>query len=244
MAKLILSGTRNSAAFLGKIIEKLQFEESLMNNQKKYNLQIFSELAQLCKSLSSDKRLMILELLNQAPKNVETIAQETNMSIANTSRHLRVLKQSGLVKFVKNGNHIIYSLANYRIHTLINTLLDIGEDEDTKLKELQGLANNEPGVKTISLKEAQAIAYRSFILDVRPHDEYEYGHINGAVNIPFTELDDKLDQLPIGRPIIVYCRGRLCPFPNEITQKLNKNGYDAYSLKVSWQDWQKEKVLR
>lgn len=215
-----------------------------MNNQEKYKLQTFSELAQLCKGLASDKRLMILELLNQAPKSVETIAQETDMSIANTSRHLRVLKQSRLVKFVKNGNHIIYSLTNYRIHSLINILLDIGEDENPELKNIQNFANSEQNVKIISLKEAQAISYRSFILDARPHDEYEYGHIAGAVNIPSAELDDKLDQLPVGKPIIVYCRGRLCPFPNEITQKLNKNGYDAYSLNSSWQDWQKEKILR
>lgn len=209
-----------------------------MNNQEQYKLQMLSELADLAKGLASDKRLMILQLLIQAPKTVEAIAKQTNMSIANTSRHLQILKKSNFVKSVKDGNYIIYSLANYRINNLLNILFDIGIDENEKFRNLQNLANSQPGIKTITLQDAKKIAAKSFILDARLQDEFNYGHITGAVNIPFSEIDQHLSELPKNKPIIVYCRGRLCPFPNQITQKLNQKGFDAYSLNSSWQDWQ------
>ena len=49
---------------------------------------------------------------------------------------------------------------------------------------------------------------RSF-LDVRPADEYQAGHIEGALNIPFEQLEEHLSFLPQDREIIVYCRGKL-----------------------------------
>lgn len=208
-----------------------------MNNQEKYKLQMFSELAQLCKGMSSDKRLMILNLLIQAPKTVETIAKETGMSIANTSRHLQVLKKSHLVKSIKDRNYIIYSLINYKIVNLVEDLIEIGEDEIISYKNAQNAANSEAGVKVISLSEAKEIASKSFILDVRPEDEYIRGHIEGAVNIPFDKIDNELSQLPKDKPIIVYCRGKLCPITNQITQKLNNQGFEAYSLNNIYQEW-------
>lgn len=211
-----------------------------MNKQEKYKMQMFSELARIGKALSSDNRLMILHLLIQAPKTVETIATETGMSIANTSRHLQVLKKNHLVKSIKDKNYVVYSLSNYKITKLINDLIDIGEDEIRDFKVAQNNADSEEEVKTITLTEAKKIAPRSFILDARPQDEYKQGHIENAVNVPYTQIDNKLQTLPHGKPIIVYCRGRLCGITNQVTQKLNSNGFEAYSLNNSRLDWENE----
>lgn len=208
-----------------------------MNNQEKYKRQMFSELAQIGKSLSSDSRLIILHLLIQAPSTVETIAKESKLSIANTSRHLQILKKAYLVKSIKQGNHIIYSLANYKIYNLINLLIDIGEDEILDFKNAQNQANSEPGVKTISLANAKEIVSRSLLIDARTEHEYNEGHITGAINIPFDKVDKYLKKLPQNKPIIVYCRGRLCPLTNQVTQKLNNMGFEAYSLNSSYLDW-------
>ncbi|MBC7333503.1 MAG: rhodanese-like domain-containing protein [Actinobacteria bacterium] len=45
-----------------------------------------------------------------------------------------------------------------------------------------------------------------FILDVRTRDEFEAAHIGGAKLIPVSELENRLDEIPEGKPIIVYCR--------------------------------------
>lgn len=45
------------------------------------------------------------------------------------------------------------------------------------------------------------------ILDVRTVEEYEAGHIPGAINIHFREINDRLDEIPFveGQPVVVYC---------------------------------------
>ena len=47
---------------------------------------------------------------------------------------------------------------------------------------------------------------RPFLLDVRTEQEFADGHIPGAVNIPVDELRDRLDEVPAGRDIAVYCK--------------------------------------
>jgi rhodanese-related sulfurtransferase len=46
------------------------------------------------------------------------------------------------------------------------------------------------------------------ILDVRTPEEYAEGHIEGAINIPYTELEDRVGELGIelGDEMVVYCR--------------------------------------
>jgi NADPH-dependent 2,4-dienoyl-CoA reductase/sulfur reductase-like enzyme/rhodanese-related sulfurtransferase len=46
----------------------------------------------------------------------------------------------------------------------------------------------------------------AYFLDVREEDEFEFGHIKGAVNIPLSRLRDRLEELPKDRPIYAYCR--------------------------------------
>jgi len=46
----------------------------------------------------------------------------------------------------------------------------------------------------------------AFVIDVRQPDEYEAGHIPGAINIPLRELGDNVDQIPTDVPVFVYCQ--------------------------------------
>jgi len=74
---------------------------------------------------------------------------------------------------------------------------------------------NESGKNTytnINVQQAKEMIDRGevFILDVRTPKEYAQGHINGSTllavqDIPSNELDLKLKELPMDRPIIVYC---------------------------------------
>lgn len=73
-----------------------------------YKQNIYQELSRLTKGLGSEKRLDILNKLSQGPKIVEGIAHATGLSVANTSHHLQVLKESHLVVTSRNGNCIRY----------------------------------------------------------------------------------------------------------------------------------------
>jgi NADPH-dependent 2,4-dienoyl-CoA reductase/sulfur reductase-like enzyme/peroxiredoxin family protein/rhodanese-related sulfurtransferase/TusA-related sulfurtransferase len=61
-------------------------------------------------------------------------------------------------------------------------------------------------VKVISVEEFLSLDRESiFILDVRTKDEYDLGHIEGAVNIPVDEIRQNLGKIPRDKKIIVYC---------------------------------------
>jgi len=61
-------------------------------------------------------------------------------------------------------------------------------------------------VKVISVEEFLSLDRENiFILDVRTKDEYDLGHIEGAVNIPVDEIRQNLGKIPKDKKIIVYC---------------------------------------
>jgi len=66
-----------------------------------------------------------------------------------------------------------------------------------------------PQIIDISPEEVYEIISKGeefLILDVRTPDEFNEGHIEGAVLIPVDELERRLDELPKDKPIITYCR--------------------------------------
>ncbi|HRN36519.1 MAG TPA: rhodanese-like domain-containing protein [Flavobacteriales bacterium] len=65
------------------------------------------------------------------------------------------------------------------------------------------------------------------ILDVRTTGEFAAGHIKGAVNIPLDQLQNRLNKLPKGKPVITCCLsgGR----SGAALSLLKANGYEAYN---------------
>jgi phage shock protein E len=64
------------------------------------------------------------------------------------------------------------------------------------------------GGPTITGAEARTlVAQGALLLDVRTAGEFAGGHVEGAVNVPIGELDEKLGALPAKKdqPIVVYC---------------------------------------
>jgi rhodanese-related sulfurtransferase len=73
------------------------------------------------------------------------------------------------------------------------------------------------------------------ILDVREADEWQAGHVAGAVHIPMGELGGRLDELPTDAPIITVCRsGRRS---GQVAKALAKQGFDATNLDGGLQAW-------
>jgi DNA-binding transcriptional ArsR family regulator len=74
--------------------------------------QIFKIHADFCGALASEKRLKILWLLHEGERSVGEISQELRISIANTSQHLRVLRDKGAVMEDKKGQNVYYRISN------------------------------------------------------------------------------------------------------------------------------------
>ena len=73
------------------------------------------------------------------------------------------------------------------------------------------------------------------ILDVRTPEEYEFGHIKGAVNIPVDELRNRLNELPKDKKIIVYCGVGFRSYHGCLI--LKANGFDCWNMSGGWTSW-------
>jgi len=73
------------------------------------------------------------------------------------------------------------------------------------------------------------------ILDVREPDEWEAGHIEGALHIPLADLPGRLDELPDAEPVYVICRvgGRSA----RAVAWLSHHGYEAVNVDGGMGAW-------
>ena len=83
-------------------------------------------------------------------------------------------------------------------------------------------------IEFITVDEAYEIFLNNedyLFIDVRSEDEYEGSHIQGAINIPVSEIEERLDEIPKDRPVIVYCNGSSCNRSGQAASILKENGY-------------------
>ena len=81
------------------------------SNKRQHKEQLYQLFARIATAIANPHRLELLDLLVQAPRTVEELAQEAGMSIGNTSQHLQRLKQARLVTAAREGVYIRYRLA-------------------------------------------------------------------------------------------------------------------------------------
>ena len=79
------------------------------------------------------------------------------------------------------------------------------------------------------------------LVDVRPAEEFEAGHIDGAQSIPIEELKRRLDELPGDREVVAYCRGPFCAYAHEAVRALRAEGRSARRLEDGWPEWRLSK---
>ena len=75
------------------------------------------------------------------------------------------------------------------------------------------------------------------VLDVRPEDEFQHGHLPGALNIPLSQLERRLAELPPDKEIVAYCRGPWCVLSFEAVAALRRRGYRARRLEDGFPEW-------
>ena len=173
------------------------------------------------KAFASPRRLELLDLLAQAPRTVDELARASGQSNANASQHLQALHAAGLVTREREGSSVRYSLAGDDVLRLWLALRDASA---ARLAEVERAARDYLGdeVEAIGRDELRARCARGdvVLVDVRPADEFEAGHIEGARSIPIDELGRRLEELPDDREIVAYCRGPFCAYAHEAVRTL------------------------
>jgi DNA-binding transcriptional ArsR family regulator len=81
--------------------------------------------ANFCAALSDPNRLLILYALNEKPLNVTDLTNELGLSQPTMSRHLKVLRERGLVQAVRSGTVITYRLTDPRLIQALDLLRNV-----------------------------------------------------------------------------------------------------------------------
>ncbi len=201
---------------------------------------LFEQFAIIAKALGHSNRLELLELLAQGERSVEALANVAGLSIANTSRHLQQLRLSGLVVSRKDGLYVFYRVAGNDVINLLSSLRHTGERHIGEVNRvIASYFNERDTLEPVTRDELIKRNNKGLItlLDVRPTEEYESGHIPGAINVPVEDIEKCMKDFPAGQEVIAYCRGPYCVLAFEAVAKLREKGFGARRLEEGYPEW-------
>ena len=203
--------------------------------------QVFEGLAQIAHALAHAHRLELLEHLGQGERSVEDLAARASLTLANASRHLQLLRRAALVEGRRGGKRVYYRLVGDEVVVgLLAALSRVGERNSAEVARVmasyfRARDEFEPVSREELLDRLRSGA--ATVLDVRPEDEFTSGHLPHALNIPLSQLERRLAELPPDKEIIAYCRGPWCVLSFEAVALLRGRGYRARRLEEGFPEW-------
>ena len=204
---------------------------------------LFEQLARVARALGSAARLELLDYLAQGERSVDSLAGISGLSVANTSKHLQQLRQAGLVLARKEGLHVYYRMSGGDVLEAIFSLRGLAESRLAEVDRLvASYLSSKDDMEPLAADELMARLKDDLvtILDVRPPEEFAQGHLPEALNIPLSELQKHLGDLPGDREVIAYCRGPWCVLSFEAVAELRKRGFKARRLEGGLPEWRSD----
>jgi len=202
---------------------------------------LYELFAQIGNALANSHRLELIDLLIQAPRTVQELADLTQMSVANTSQHLQCLKRTHLVISQRVGQSISYHLADPSIARLWVELRRVAQNQLPETEQVMGQYRaHRNDFEKISAKEVNDGIDQDEILliDARPEVEFHAGHLPGAISLPVDMIPSRINELPMGKMVVTYCRGPICIDADEAGIMLAAYGYPVKRLKDGVVEWQ------
>lgn len=208
--------------------------EPLSTKIKTKYLADLNEIAQLLNNLATPTRLQIIHFLTQGPLTVESLANKTQQSVANTSMHLRKMLAEGLLQVESLGRQRLYSIRHPHFLNLWEQIQDFALHRNPSIGTFEAGLDYREGLKSLknALRKKTAL-----LLDTRPEDERRQElSLNNEF---FRTLDSALSEedlkkLPQDKTLLVLCRGRLCGLSAKVTLSLRNKGFESYRLPFSF----------
>jgi len=213
---------------------------SALMSHRAFKDALYAQFARLGHALASPKRIELLDLLSQGEKTVEQLAAYGSTPVKNTSAHLRALRQARLVDTRKNGTHVFYRLADGHVEAFLRAFQALGQKRLAEVEQITMLfLHSHDELQPVTHVELRRRLRdgSATVIDVRPREEYEAGHIPGALSMPLAEVKRRMKELPKSREVIAYCRGPYCVYSLDAVTLLRKRGYRARRAAEGLPDW-------
>jgi rhodanese-related sulfurtransferase/DNA-binding transcriptional ArsR family regulator len=210
------------------------------DTHREFKDRLYAQFARIGKTLSSPRRLEMLELLAQGERTVESLATELGLSLANTSQHLQALRQGVLVDSRKDGLFVFYRLSDPAVFELCRAIRTVAERQLADLPRLvrEHFGDREPAEPVAMRELMRRVRSRQVVvLDTRPANEYAAGHIAGALSVPVDDLPRRLRQFPKDKEYVAYCRGPYCVYADRAVEILRARGRRARRLAEGFPEW-------
>lgn len=202
---------------------------------------IFASLAEIAQALGHANRLELLEHLGQGERSVEELAARASLTFANASRHLQILRRASLVATRREGKRVLYRLAGEgEVIALLKALSQVGERNMAEVERVMtAYFRARDAMEPVSRSELTERLESELVtvLDVRPESEFRLGHLPRALNIPWPELEQRLNELPPDREVVAYCRGPYCVLSFETVAVLRARGFTVHRLEDGFPEW-------
>jgi rhodanese-related sulfurtransferase len=200
--------------------------------------ELHEQFARIGRALANPHRVEILDLLAQGERSVEVLAARAAISVGLASAHLQVLRGAGLVASRRDGTRILYRLAGDDVYGLLAAVRSVATGRLADAERAARAYMGEP-VEAVSRAELleRVRSGDAVVIDVRPAEEFEAGHIAGAISIPLAELEAHLAELPAGVEIVAYCRGPYCALAPQGVALLRRAGRRARRLEDGFPEW-------
>ncbi|MBW2448923.1 MAG: rhodanese-like domain-containing protein [Deltaproteobacteria bacterium] len=111
--------------------------------------------------------------------------------------------------------------------------------------EKNDIALNDLEIGDVALAKKLYDSQNFVFVDARSRDDYDEGHIKGAVSLPVGQFDEKieafLEQYSPEKAIVTYCSGRTCEDSHKLAQLLMELGYTEINVFIDgFPGWEAE----
>lgn len=200
---------------------------------------LYDAIAVTGKALANGRRLELLDLLAQGERSVDSLARAAGLGLTTASAHLQALKRSGLVATRRDGTSVHYRLAGDDVAALYHRLLEVARTHLPVAEQARRAYLGPDDTAELTRDELleRVRAGTATVIDVRPAEEYDAGHIPGARSIPLGELEARLAELPADAEVVAYCRGANCVLAHTAVRLLSGRGRRAVRLTGGMLEW-------
>lgn len=208
--------------------------------KRAFKSELYEQFARVAKGLAHPTRIELLDLLAQTERTVEDLARETTVPLANVSQHLQVLREARMVVVRREGAYKFYRIADAKAFEIWRAMRAFGEAHLAEIdRVVKTHLHGRDGQPAATADELTKLLKRggAVVIDVRPQNEYDTAHLEGALSIPISELKSRVGELPRRKEIIAYCRGPYCVYADEAVLELTARGYQARRLEIGLPDW-------